>query len=69
MRERERESARNHSGSYTSEQSRSHEIALYLLSEHVSAATMLFDFRSLGRKVSRGGLTCFCGLGTIWRIT
>jgi len=44
--EKERES--NHSGSYASEQSRSHEIALYLLFEHVSAATMLFDFRGLG---------------------
>jgi len=49
-RERERERARNHFGSYASEQPQSHKIALHLLSEHVSAATMLFDFKGLGRK-------------------
>jgi hypothetical protein len=41
--------AHNHSGSYASEQSQSHKIALYLLSEHTSAATVLFGFRDLRR--------------------
>jgi hypothetical protein len=63
-RERERERARNHFGSYASEQPQSHKIALHLLSEHVSAATMLFDFKGLGRRgVERspsGASSCTC---------
>ena len=46
--------ARNHSGSYASEQSQSHETGLHLLSEHVSTTTILFDFGGLRRKGVEG---------------
>ena len=58
MRERERERERERvlattPDPYTSEQPQSHEIALHLLSEHVSATTMLFDSRGLDQKRCR----------------
>lgn len=57
--------ARNHSRSYASEQWQSHEIALQLLSEHVSAATVLFDFRGLGRKGVEGRTHVLLRLGSL----
>ena len=60
-----RERAHNHSGFNASEQSQSHEIALHLPSEHVSAATVLFDFRGLGRKSVERRAHVFLRLGSL----
>ena len=63
----ERACARNHSRSYASGQSRSHEAVLYLLSEHVSVATMLFGFLRPRPKSCHGEDSCvFAALGAFW---